>query len=71
MVPLLLAEGHQVTGMDTDLYGKCTFCSGMREVPVLKKDIRDVEPADLAEFDAVIHLAGLSNDPLGPYTVAM
>jgi nucleoside-diphosphate-sugar epimerase len=65
MVPMLLAEGHEVVGLDTDLYAASTFGEGMVDVPAIKKDVRDVELSDLKGFDAVIHLAGLSNDPLG------
>jgi nucleoside-diphosphate-sugar epimerase len=65
MVPMLLAEGHEVVGLDTDLYAASTFGEGMVDVPSIKKDIRDVELSDLDGFDGVIHLAGLSNDPLG------
>lgn len=66
MTPMLLAAGHDVTGCDSDLYERCTFSAGGRIVPVpsIRKDIRDVERKDLAGFDAVIHLAALSNDPL-------
>ncbi len=65
MVPTLLAEGHEVVGLDTDLYQECTFGDGLPSVPSVEKDIRDVSPRDLDGFDAVVHLAGLSNDPLG------
>jgi nucleoside-diphosphate-sugar epimerase len=65
LVPLLLSAGHEVTGFDSNLFARCTFCPGVRQIPALDKDIRDVVAADLDEFDAVIHLAGLSNDPLG------
>lgn len=66
MTPMLLAAGHDVTGCDSDLYERCTFSAGGRIVPVpsIRKDIRDLERKDLAGFDAVIHLAALSNDPL-------
>ena len=65
MVPMLVRAGHDVVGMDTDLYEQCTFCDGLPIVPCVKKDIRDVEARDLDGFDAVVHLAALSNDPLG------
>lgn len=62
---MLIAHGHDVVGYDSDLYVHSTFGEGMHEVPEVKKDIRDVEASDLSGFDAIIHLAGLSNDPLG------
>ncbi|HKT46191.1 MAG TPA: SDR family oxidoreductase [Candidatus Acidoferrales bacterium] len=65
MVPLLMDAGHEVVGLDTDLFENCTFGATPRFAPSLRKDIRDVNAADLKGFDAVIHLAGLSNDPLG------
>src|SRR5882762_4856709 len=65
MVPMLLHAGHDVVGLDTDLFAQCTFCPGLQEVPELKTDVRDVERAQLEGFAAVVHLAALSNDPLG------
>lgn len=66
MVPILLAAGHEVHGYDSRLYRRCTYAPGgpMTEVPATLKDVRDVTPYDLEGFDAVIHLAALSNDPL-------
>ena len=64
MTPMLLAAGHEVVGLDSDLFEHCTFGDGcVAEVPELRKDVRDVEAAEVEGFDAVIHLAGLSNDP--------
>jgi len=65
MVPLIQSEGHDVVGLDSDLYEQCTFGFWNDGVPTVRKDLRDVNEADLAGFDAVIHLAALSNDPLG------
>jgi len=62
---MLAAAGHDVIGLDTDLYERCTFGHTMPHTPSLRKDVRDVEPSDLAGVDGVIHLAALSNDPLG------
>ncbi len=65
MTPMLLAAGHDVVGLDSDLFTQCTFGDGIQNIPEIKKDIRDVTASDLDGFEAVIHLAGLSNDPLG------
>lgn len=67
MTPMLLKAGHKVVGLDSDLYERCTFAQGgvISDVPTILKDTRDVDIADLGGFDAVIHLAALSNDPLG------
>ena len=67
MAPLLSAAGHEVVGLDTDLYRACTFVRPLPELPTLERDIRDLTPRQLEGFDAVVHLAALSNsnDPLG------
>jgi nucleoside-diphosphate-sugar epimerase len=67
MTPMLLRAGHEVIGFDTELYRGSTFGpDGARDgVVSVATDIRDLEPADLDGCDAVIHLAALSNDPLG------
>jgi nucleoside-diphosphate-sugar epimerase len=65
LVPMLLAKGHEVVGLDSDFYEKCTFGQPFVTIPEMQKDIRDVELQDLEGFTAVLHLAGLSNDPLG------
>ncbi len=66
LVPLLQAAGHEVVGLDSRLYEGCDF-PGLPapEIVTIAKDLRDVERADLAGIDAVLHLAALSNDPLG------
>ena len=72
LTPMLEAAGHEVAGLDSDLYERCTFAPGgeMPDVPTIRKDIRDVEPSDLEDIDAVMHLAALSNDPLGNFRPA-
>jgi nucleoside-diphosphate-sugar epimerase len=67
LTPMLVSAGYQVTGLDSNLYSRCTYSPGgtILDVPAVWKDVRDVEVADLAGFDAVLHLAALSNDPLG------
>lgn len=71
LTPLLLERGHHVTGFDSDLYRACTFIGELTEIPTIEKDIRDAVKDDLAGFDAIIHLAGLSNDPLGDYSAGL
>lgn len=65
LVPMLAGAGHEVTGLDSCLFEHCTLGPDTAPVPTIRKDVRDVESADLRGFDAVIHLAGISNDPLG------
>lgn len=65
LVPMLRAAGHTVTGVDSDLYRGCDFGDGLLPSADLELDVRDLTEAHLKGHDAVIHLAGLSNDPLG------
>jgi nucleoside-diphosphate-sugar epimerase len=66
LTPMLLDRGHDVTGLDSCLYEGCGFAPGKElPVPVIRKDVREIELDDLRGFDAVAHLAGISNDPLG------
>ncbi|MRR36346.1 SDR family oxidoreductase, partial [bacterium] len=65
LVPMLLEKGHEVVGLDSDLFAQSTFGEGIVDVPWIRKDIRDAEAGDLRGIDAVMHLAALSNDPLG------
>ena len=67
LVPLFREAGHDVVGLDSGLYERCCFGPEPAAVPGLRRDIRDVTTADLAGFDAVVHLAAISNDPLGDY----
>ena len=71
LVPILLAAGHDVAGLDAGLFTACAFGDGPPLVPARRADVRDVGAADLAGFDAVVHLANLSNDPLGALDPAL
>ena len=64
-IPMLSAAGHEVFGLDTDLFEGCEFAEGVSKIPEIRKDIRDLTNGDLERFDGVMHLAALSNDPLG------
>jgi nucleoside-diphosphate-sugar epimerase len=59
-----MKEGYQVHGFDSDLYADCSYGPDFPIFPFKRKDIRDAELNDLEGYDAVIHLAALSNDPL-------
>ena len=63
--PILMSAGHEVVGLDADLFAGCDFGDPAPEIPEIRKDMRDLTKADLAGFDAVVHFAALSNDPLG------
>jgi nucleoside-diphosphate-sugar epimerase len=65
LVPIFQAAGHEVVGLDIDLFDGCDLGPGPGPVPALRLDIRDVRPEHLEGIDAVVHLAALSNDPLG------
>ena len=65
MTPLLAAAGHEVVGLDAGLFRSFTLGGKAPTVATVAKDLRDVEPEDLAGVEAVIHLAAISNDPVG------
>lgn len=65
LVPMLQAAGHEVTGLDSGLLEDCVFGSDTARVTSILKDVRDVTVSDLEGIEAVMHLAGISNDPLG------
>lgn len=62
--PVLRAAGHDVVGLDTDLFAGCDFTE-IELIPEIHKDLRDITREDLDGFDAILHFAALSNDPLG------
>ena len=71
LLPMLLDRGHHVTGLDSFLYEDCGFATEeVAPSAVVRKDIREVAAEDLGDLDAVLHLAGISNDPLGDLTPA-
>jgi nucleoside-diphosphate-sugar epimerase len=65
MAPHLMSAGFEVMGLDTGYFSECSLIPDLGQVPAIKKDLRDLAAADLNGFDAVIHLAALSNDPIG------
>jgi len=65
LVPLLLSAGHDVVGLDTYYYEGCVLGSDDPPIPSIRADIRDIKAADLRGLDAIMHLAAISNDPLG------
>jgi len=71
MAPMMVKAGLDVVGLDADLYRFSTFGTWSDPITTLVGDVRDVEVGDLRGFDAVVHLAALSNDPLGDMDPAL
>jgi nucleoside-diphosphate-sugar epimerase len=72
LTKLILEKGYQVTGLDTNYYRGCDFNSyHYPQIKQIDKDIREVSRGDLENIDAVIHLAALSNDPLGTFNAKL
>ncbi|MEM7203450.1 MAG: SDR family oxidoreductase [Planctomycetota bacterium] len=65
LTPMVLDAGHEVVGLDNQLFRACTFGDGVPDVESLDMDVRDVDVEHVRGFDVIMHLAGLSNDPLG------
>lgn len=65
MAPHLQTAGHEVFGLDVGYFDDCTLVPSTASIPGIRKDIREVELSDVKGYDAVIHLAALSNDPIG------
>jgi nucleoside-diphosphate-sugar epimerase len=65
MAPWFCRQGYDVVGLDTGYFARCTLVPDTTDIPTIHKDLRDVTVRDLVGFDAVIHLAALSNDPIG------
>lgn len=67
LLPMLVEAGHEITGLDSGYFDDCLYTDQDINIPYIRKDIRDVELADVEGMDAIIHLAGLSNDPMGDF----
>src|SRR6476620_10485211 len=65
MVAHFLQSGLEVIGLDTGYFDECTLVPDKAAVPTIRKDIRDLLPEDLKGCDSIVHLAALSNDPIG------
>lgn len=65
MAPHFAGNGFDVVGLDTGYFDECAFVADRLPIPSIRKDIRDLELEDLRGFYAVVHLAALSNDPIG------
>jgi nucleoside-diphosphate-sugar epimerase len=63
--PVLRAAGHEVVGLDSDLFSGCDFGELATEIPEFRKDLRDLKTTDLEGFDGVVHFGAISNDPMG------
>lgn len=71
MSSMLMTAGHSVIGIDANFFEDCILGQVKEDIPEIRKDIRDIAIDDLKGFDAVIHLAALSNDPLGNFNPAL
>lgn len=67
LVPMLCHAGHDVVGLDTNYYSDSLYYRQQMQIEEIQRDVRDIKRGDLEGFAAIIHLAGLSNDPLGDY----
>lgn len=65
LIPLLKEKNYQVTGCDINLFEGCEWETIAKPDKELIKDVRDLNEKDLAGYDCVIHLAAISNDPMG------
>ena len=71
LVELLKANGHEVTACDIGLFPECQVQDTVKPDKELDKDLRNLTIADLEGHDAVMHLAAISNDPMGNINAAI
>lgn len=71
LMELLLERGYNVVGLDTDYYKDCKLSDYEFNIRQIIKDVRDISIDDLKNIDSVIHLAALSNDPLGELEISL
>jgi nucleoside-diphosphate-sugar epimerase len=64
-VGMFQSAGHEVIGLDADLFAGCDFGDPLGKIPAIRKDLREIAISDLTGIEAVVHLGALSNDPLG------
>ena len=65
LTEILSLKGYKVCGFDTSYFGECCLSDPFSSYQQFTGDIRSIDKEFLSDFDCVIHLAGLSNDPLG------
>jgi nucleoside-diphosphate-sugar epimerase len=65
LAPYLVEEGFDVGGLDTGYFDECTLVPDPGDVPTIRRDLREITPDELSDFGAIVHLAALSNDPIG------
>jgi nucleoside-diphosphate-sugar epimerase len=65
LAPIFREAGHTVVELDNDLFDKCSLWPYTPSANSTSMDVRDVETNDLRGFDAIVHLAAISNDPIG------
>ena len=68
LVPILQKKSYDVIGYDSGYFSENLLEEINEDYLQITKDIRDITREDLAGIDMIIHLAGLSNDPLGEFS---